>query len=73
VTFDSDCSGLITFNTFNAVPAVVAQVNGGDTTSGVGGYLTLTGITVSNAYVRMGPTPNSGVTVGVIAIGEAKL
>jgi len=72
-TFDSDGSGLITYNTFNAVPTVVGTIKGGDTGTGVGGLLTITGATVSNAYVRIGPTPSSGVTVGVIAIGEAKL
>ena len=69
-TFDADGSGLLTFAAFKQVPIVVGTViNGGDTTTSVGGYLTFTGVTVSNAYLRMGPTPESACTVAVQITG----
>lgn len=69
-TFDSDSSGLLTFPKFKQVPIVAGSViDGADTTTSVGGFLTFTGVTVSNAYLRMGPTPNSSVLVSVSIMG----
>lgn len=69
-TFDADGSGLLTFPKFKDTPVIVGQViNGGDTTTSVGGYLTFTGVGVSNAYLRMGPTPESACTVAVQIFG----
>ena len=72
-TFDSDSSGLLTFPPFKDTPVIVGQVKGGDTTTSVGGFLTFTGVGVSNAYLRMGPTPASTVTVGIAIAGKVQL
>lgn len=73
-TFDSDGSGLLTYDKFGSIPKILGQViSGGSTTTSVGGFLTFTGITVSNAYLRMGPTPASSVTVSVMVCGIQNL
>ena len=73
-TFDSDGSGLLTYDKFAQVPSLFYSViNGGGTTTSVGGTVTLTGATVSNVYLRIGPSPASSLTVSVQVTGIQNL
>lgn len=72
-TFDGDSSGLITWTPpFKSAPTVMASLNSGGATT-TSPVVRITGVGVGTAYVTMGESPLSGFTVGIIAIGEAKL
>ena len=73
-TFDSDGSGLLTFDPFAQPPRVICFASSGaGTTTAVNGQLTTTGVTVSNCYLRNGPSPLSGLQVSVLLLGLQKL
>jgi len=74
-TMDTDGSGEINWlPAFNSAPIVFATVMSGvGSRSSSFGAVQLTGITVSNCYVVIGPTPASNITLGMIMIGECKL
>lgn len=70
---DANSSGLLTWAPpFVSAPVVLASINSGPATT-TSPVVRLTGITVSNAYLTMGESPLTNVTVGVVIIGEARL
>lgn len=74
-TSASNNSALLTWSpAMVSAPILIATVqSGGSTTTGV--VARFTGVGVSNAYIHLagGASPVSGVTVGIMIVGEAKL
>lgn len=68
-------SALLTWSpAFISAPVLVAVINSGPGTT-TSPCVRFTGVGVSNAYIQLaaGASPISGVTVGIMAVGEQRL
>lgn len=72
-TPDNESSGLLTWAPpFNSAPMIFGTINSGSVATS-SPAVRFTGVGVSNAYVTMSENGDSGVTIGIVLMGESRL
>lgn len=72
-TPDNETSALLTWEpAFVSAPIAFATINSGGATT-TSPMVRFTGVGVTTAYITYGESPLSGVTIGIVLMGEARL